>query len=149
MSHDGSFVFFQSPVGLTPGALNDVPIGSASAVLSAAYSRRMCMSGMKGMCIWSPMARDLTSTAEYEQRSVRLLGSDATGANVFFETADRSRARRTPIRRSDVYDARIGGGIPYIPPRVAVRGEERAGVRRKSAPSLRRRGARSFSVWGT
>ena len=47
--------------------------------------------------------------------AVELLGTDSTGANVFFYTEDQLVPQDTDTQL-DLYDARIGGGFPYSPP---------------------------------
>jgi hypothetical protein len=60
--------------------------------------------------------RDTSKVTENGGSSVDLIGSDATGANVFFGTADRLVERDTDTQL-DVYDARIcTTGDPCIAP---------------------------------
>jgi hypothetical protein len=97
MSDDGSFVFFESPVGLTPGALNEAQTGSGG-VAENVYEWH------EGRVSLISDGRD---TSEWFGRSsVRLLGSDASGANVFFSTADRLVGQDTDTEL-DYYDARV------------------------------------------
>jgi hypothetical protein len=102
MSNDGSFVFFQSPVGLTPRALNDVPIGRGE-MAENVYEWH------EGQVYLISDGRDLSSAADFacgRFAATCLLGSDATGANVFFTTADRLVGQDTDTQ-VDVYDARV------------------------------------------
>ncbi len=98
MSDDGEYVFFESPVGLTAQALDDVPIsGGGFAVNVYEYH--------DGQVFLISDGRD-TSTVNSGVSSVQLWGSDATGANVLFTTADQLVARDTDTQL-DFYDARI------------------------------------------
>src|ERR1700730_1352984 len=104
MSDDGAFVFFQSPVALTPGALNDVVIG--------------CINGVEenGKCGFG--VAFASNVYEYHEghvflisdgkdtRALELLGSDASGANVFFATYDRLVPEDIDTQ-IDIYDAHI------------------------------------------
>jgi hypothetical protein len=121
MSHDGAYVFFQSPIGLTPHALNEVPVGNGQNYASNVYEWH------EGQVHLISDGRD-TSAAELNgASSVRLWGSDATGANVFFSTADPLVAQDTDTQ-VDYYDARIcTAGEPCVaqspPPLAACLGE--------------------------
>jgi hypothetical protein len=97
MSDDGSYVFFESPVGLTPQALNEVPTESG-ALAENVYEWH------EGQVYLISDGRDTSDTVGGS--SVRLLGTDASGADVFFTTADRLVAQDTDTE-SDVYDARV------------------------------------------
>jgi DNA-binding beta-propeller fold protein YncE len=124
MSDDGRFVFFESPVGLTPGALNDVPVAGNAKILTenvyeweafeakAAEAAPAC--AQPGGCVWLISdGRDVTegSRGHGNESAVHLLGSDASGQNVFFETADQLVAGDTDSQ-VDFYDARVDGGFP-------------------------------------
>jgi hypothetical protein len=98
MSHDGAFVFFQSPVALTKQALNDVAIDSGGELAQNIYEYH------DGQVYLISDGRD--TTQESNASSVTLFGSDATGANVFFSTADQLVAQDTDTQL-DYYDARI------------------------------------------
>ncbi len=108
MSDDGAFVFFQSPVALTPGALNDVVLGCRF----GGEENGKC--GLAGVAFAS-------NVYEYHEGHVflisdgkdtgvsppvELLGSDASGANVFFETYDRLVPEDTDTQL-DIYDAHV------------------------------------------
>jgi len=99
MSDDGSFVFFRSPIGLTPQALNDVAINSAGHLAENVYEWH------EGHVYLISDGRD-TSEAFEGQSSVTLLGSDASGADVFFTTGDRLVAQDVDSEL-DIYDARV------------------------------------------
>lgn len=129
MSDDGAYVFFRSPVGLAPGALNDVPLDSEGHLAQNVYEWH------EGQVYLISDGTDLASGADEETGSaVILLGSDASGANVFFMTTDRLVPQDTDTQ-ADVYDARIGGGFPYSPPLSPCGGEACRGTP-EAAPSL-------------
>jgi hypothetical protein len=105
MSVDGSYVFFQSPVALTPGALNDVPVGQQQFAENI-YEYH------EGHVSLISDGKDTTHESFVPGiYPVELLGSDATGANVFFMTFDALVPQDTDTQR-DIYDARIEGGVP-------------------------------------
>jgi hypothetical protein len=132
MSDDGSYVFFQSPIGLTPQALDDVPIDSFGDLAQNVYE-------------WHDGEVSLISdghddTGEFENQctqderypdfntasSVCLLGTDPSGTNVFFQTADSLVAQDTDTQ-VDIYDARIGGGFAASSP-VQCNGDKCQGL---------------------
>lgn len=104
MSHDGSYVFFESPAGLTPHALDDVAIGELEG--KPAYAKNV-YEWHDGRVSLISDGKDTTTTAQPGGlSSVQLLGSDATAANVFFTTADQLVGGDTNTQL-DFYDARI------------------------------------------
>jgi sugar lactone lactonase YvrE len=132
MSDNGRFVFFQSPVGLTPHALNDVVVSGASEEPKYAQNvyeweapgtevdgRPTCTE--PAGCVF--LISDGKDVAETNQRaatggenSVELIGSDESGANVFFSTSDSLVAQDTDTER-DIYDAHIcSSGLPCPSP---------------------------------
>jgi DNA-binding beta-propeller fold protein YncE len=122
MSHDGAFVFFQSPVALTPGALDEVRIGTnlegkpiyAGNVYQWHEGHVYLISDGKDTSQFFSSAFD-ESTGGGGQTAVNLVGSDATGANVFFTTADPLVSQDTDTG-VDYYDARIcTTGEPCVP----------------------------------
>jgi hypothetical protein len=103
MSHDGAFVFFQSPNALTPKALEDVPIDSQGGLAQNVYEWH------EGQVHLISDGRDVNATIVAEagtHSAVNLIGSDATGKNVFFTTADPLVPADTDTQL-DFYDARI------------------------------------------
>lgn len=101
MSEDGAFVFFESPVGLTPGAANDLEIGVGEGQPVFAENVYEWHDGRVSLI------SDGRDTAKNRNSSVvRLLGSDDSGANVFFGTAD-SLVPEDTDTQVDYYDARI------------------------------------------
>lgn len=102
MSHNGSYVFFESPVGLTPHALDDVAIGELEGRPTYAENIYEWHDGKVSLI---SDGKD-TTTGPGDLSSVKLLGSDATGANVFFTTADQLVGGDVDTQL-DFYDARI------------------------------------------
>jgi hypothetical protein len=147
MSHDGAYVFFQSPVALTPHALDDVRIDTAGDLAQNIYEYH------DGHVYLISDGRDVsTSATECGSFSAGcLVGSDATGANVFFTTADRLVAQDTDTQL-DYYDARIcSAGDPCIrqppPPLPPCLGEACHGTP-AATPSLLTPGSSSFNGEG-
>ena len=116
MSDDGRFVFFESPAALTPGALDEREIATSNGhpvYAQNVYEWEADNAGgceeARGCVQLISDGRDLTETNTIS--SVALLGSDASGENVFFATADRLTPSDTDSQR-DYYDARRYGGFP-------------------------------------
>jgi hypothetical protein len=107
---DGA-VFFESPDALTPQALNDrtTPGGGAAPNVYEYHD---------GNVYQISDGRDTSSILG--NPGVALLGSDGSGANVFFTTSD-SLVPQDTNTQQDVYDARVEGGIapPGAPPGCA------------------------------
>ena len=132
MSDDGSRVFFQSPQGLTPGALNDVRItNNGDNSSSPVYALNVyeweqagagsCPASQSSGCV--SLISDGHDVGVYGSASdVLLIGTDTTGANVFFKTSDQLVPQDTDTEE-DIYDARIGGGFPYTPPAAGCAGD--------------------------
>jgi DNA-binding beta-propeller fold protein YncE len=155
MSHDGAFVFFESPVGLTPRALNDVQV----AIFGHPEYAENVYEWHEGHVHLISDGRDTSALApgfghppvSAGLSAVELIGSDATGANVFFTTADRLVAQDTDTQL-DFYDARIcTQGDPCVAgPSAAAAGcvgEECRGVP-GTPPSLAGPASASFSGVG-
>jgi hypothetical protein len=108
MSHDGRFVFFTSPVGLTPNALNDVQIGSrhSSTGQSEPVYAENVYEWSEGQVYLISDGRDTAEGATETGSAVSLYGADGSGSNVFFTTADQL-ASGDADTSADVYDARI------------------------------------------
>jgi len=123
MSHDGAYVFFESPVGLTPQALNEVQIGTRETGpgKSGPLYAENVYEWHNGHVYLISDGRDLSKISF--NSAVQLAGSDATGANVFFSTADQLVPQDTDTQ-VDYYDARIctasdpcvAPGPPPLPP---------------------------------
>jgi len=116
MSHDGAYIFFQSPVGLTAKALNDVQVGTYNPG-ETIYAQNV-YEWHNGHVYLISDGRDVSRapTPCNLTSSVCLLGADASGANVFFSTADPLAPQDTDTQ-VDYYDARIcSAGDPCITP---------------------------------
>jgi hypothetical protein len=120
MSDDGAYVFFESPDGLTPQALDDQALA--------------CLFEFGGHCFASIYAQNIyeyhgghvyliaTLRDTSGARRQRLIATDASGADVFFMTADPLLANDTDTQ-VDLYDARIEGGFPPQPGPAACPGD--------------------------
>jgi hypothetical protein len=133
MSNDGSYVFFQSPVALTPHALNDVVVGHVHeehrekteyAQNVYEYHEGHVYLISDGRDVGTPRTPcenrigEPASNVETFASAACLLGADATGHNVFFTTADQLVPQDTDTQ-VDIYDARIcepANGNPCIAP---------------------------------
>lgn len=125
MSHDGSYVFFSSPVALTPHALDDVQIGVEDDG-TPAYAQNVYEWHAGHVALISD-GRDASKNEGQAglcqaSSSVCLLGADGSGQNVFFSTTDPLVPQDTDTA-FDYYDARVGGGIPFSPPPVPCSGD--------------------------
>ena len=107
MSDDGSFVFFQSPVGLTPGALNLVQIAINGANGNGAPIFAQNVYEFHNGRVW--LVGSDSSLAD--SRDGMLVGVSASGGDVFFRTGDRLVGQDTDSQL-DFYDARVDGGFP-------------------------------------
>jgi len=110
MSDDGSYVFFQSPVALTTGAPDDVRIGINELTGAPIYAQNV-YEWHEGHVHLISDGRDLTEnlgppTTSCTYSAVCLLGSDASGHDVFFATADQLAGTDTNTEL-DIYDARV------------------------------------------
>ena len=109
MSHDASHIFFTSPVGLTPEALDRVQISSSEGV--PIYAQNVYEYHAGHVSLISD-GRDTApiSRPPHGLGAVELVGSDAEGANVFFTTADPLISQDSDTQL-DYYDARVNGGF--------------------------------------
>ena len=161
MSDNGEYVFFQSPVALTPQALEDAPIGIkpdgqpiyAMNVYEWHDGRVSLISDGRDVSLdegQNLSCQEPESNSHQFQSSVCLLGSDASGHNVFFSTADRLVPQDTDTEL-DIYDARIcEPGDPCIESSTAPQpclGEACHGVP-AATPSLLTPGSASFNGQG-
>jgi hypothetical protein len=120
MSSDGARVFFESPIGLTPSALDDVAINSHGALAENIYEWEQEGTGgcvQPAGCVYLISDGRDSSEAPDTQSSVALVGTDASGENVFFFTTD-PLVPADGDTGVDIYDARVGGG--FAPPPNAV-----------------------------
>jgi len=138
MSNDGSYVFFQSPRALTPHALSDVVVGHKVLVENGVviydlteYAQNvyefheghvyLISDGRDASNTVTPCQARIEEPASNVEKfgsAVCLLGTDATGHNVFFMTADQLVPSDTDTQ-VDTYDARIcepENGNPCIQP---------------------------------
>lgn len=122
MSDDGAFVFFESPIALTPHAVDNVQVGVHGGL--PVYAENV-YEWHEGQVHLISDGKDTTELAV--ESAVKLIGSDTTGQNVFFRTADVLLPQDTDTQ-IDYYDARIcTSGEPCIapagPPPPPCRGE--------------------------
>jgi hypothetical protein len=121
MSDNGEYVFFQSPVALTPGALNDVPIGSNEGTARDEGFAQNVYEWRDGHVSLISDGQDVTPTfgaINGKVSPMELLGTDATASNVFFDTYDRLAPEDTDSAR-DIYDAHVcSEAQPCSAPRV-------------------------------
>jgi hypothetical protein len=101
VSADGAYVFFESSAALTPQALEG-------------YTNVYEYHGGQLSLISDGQDTALTGGG---QSVVKLVGTDASGDDVFFTTADRLVGQDVDTN-VDIYDARIDGGFPApaVPP---------------------------------
>jgi hypothetical protein len=115
MSDDGSFVFFQSPVALTPRALNDVVVGRIEETsgtftkVKTIYAQNV-YEWHEGHVFLISDGKDVSINNGSDPAcpffSVCLLGTDTEGRNVFFTTVDQLVGQDTDTE-TDIYDARM------------------------------------------
>jgi hypothetical protein len=153
MSDDGSRVFFMSPVGLTPGALDDVEIPAGAGGNAVEYAQnvyeweqddtevdgRVVCEEAGGCVSLISDGRDANDSAnesceESKYSAVCLLGTDAGGENVFFTTADPLVSADTDTQQ-DVYDARVGGGFAEATLTAPCQGESCKGGATVASPA--------------
>ena len=103
MSENGELVFFESPVALTPGALNDAPIGEGQLAENVYEYYR-------GQVFLISDGKDTTGASYTSEGAAKapteLLGVSASGANVVFSTFDPLVAEDQDTQR-DYYDAHV------------------------------------------
>jgi len=111
MSDDAARVFFTSPVGLAPGALDDLPIGEGNPG-EPIYAQNVyeweqagvgsCPAGQSSGCVYLISdGRDVN-----HDNAPVLLGTDEKGNNVFFGTTDQLRSSDNN-NEFNIYDARV------------------------------------------
>jgi hypothetical protein len=106
VSADGSYVFFQSSVGLTPEALDRKVIGHTGS--QPVYAKNIYEYHDGRVSLISD-GQDITENQG--SSVVSLSGTDPSGGDVFFSTADRLVGQDVDTDL-DVYDARVDGGFP-------------------------------------
>ncbi len=107
VSADGSYVFFQSTVGLTPQAL-DQQVDGQTENGEPVYANNIYEYHAGRVSLISD-GQDLAHVGV--ESAVKLLGGGESGGDVFFATADRLVGQDTDTS-IDIYDARIDGGFP-------------------------------------
>jgi hypothetical protein len=122
MSDDGSYVFFQSPVALTPGALNEAQSGfNPPQFAQNIYEWEQQGTGgctePSGCVTLLSDGKEVVEGGKINVNSAELLGTDAGGKNVFIAAADPLTWQDTDSQR-DYYDLRIEGG--FMPPAEVV-----------------------------
>ena len=122
VSADGSYVFFQSTDGLTPQALNQVVLREKEG--TKVYAENVYEYHYGNVYLISD-GRDLSEM--FSESTVRLLGTDESGADVFFSTAD-PLAPSDIDSNVDIYDARVDGGFPGPAVKQQCAGDECQGV---------------------
>lgn len=105
MSHDGAYVFFQSPAALAPGALDFAELKKVEG--KPIYGQNV-YEYHDGHVYLISDGEDLAAG----HGEGPLIGTDARGSNVFFKTFDPLVPSDTDGGQLDIYDARIGGGFP-------------------------------------
>jgi hypothetical protein len=106
LSQDGSRVFFESADALTPQTIAGLPNNVYEWEREGAGS---CPAGEGEGCVYLISdGRDDSTTQG--GASVRLVGTDESGGDVLFTTADQL-IRRDTDTQIDVYDARVEGGF--------------------------------------
>jgi hypothetical protein len=108
VSADGSYVFFQSSVGLTPQAIDQQVIAQDN---ESPYANNIYEYHAGRVSLISD-GQDFTSV-HLNGSNVHLEGTNGSGGDVLFSTADRLVGQDTDTGL-DVYDARVGGG--FAPP---------------------------------
>jgi Tol biopolymer transport system component len=111
VSDDGAYVVFQSADGLTPQALNGVPLEHETAYSNYAENVYEYHDGNVYLISDGQDASYSPKAVGNIASSVRIEGLSPSGADVFFETADRLVSQDVDTGL-DMYDARIDGGFP-------------------------------------
>ena len=110
MSRDGEYAFFSSPAALTPGATDHVPTGALKIEGGgeAPYYRQNFYEWHDGHVYLIADGRGAPPRA-IGMRYSALLGTDATGKNVFFKSDAALSASDTDNGQRDIYTARVCG----------------------------------------
>ncbi|MHB8243477.1 MAG: TolB-like translocation protein, partial [Solirubrobacteraceae bacterium] len=114
ISNDGSYIFFQSPDGLTPHALDDVPVNTVPEYAQNIYEYH------EGHVSLISDGKDISERPQESVSAVELLGGSNSGADVFFTTADRLTSQDTNTQ-IDYYDAhQCSSETPCVAPPPAA-----------------------------
>ncbi len=112
VSADGAYVFFQSTVGLTPQALDQRVVAMEQASIPEPIYANNVYEYHAGRVSLISDGQDLANFGDTAEGSVvKLRGTDMSGGDVFFATADRLVGQDTDTNL-DIYDARVDGGFP-------------------------------------
>jgi hypothetical protein len=120
VSADGSYVFFESAVGLTPQALDRKVLGYSEEGAPVPVYANNVYEYHDGRVSLISDGQDLAFKPSFLSTQVKLLGTDESGQDVLFTTADKLVGQDTDTTQ-DIYDARIDGGFPapVVPPACA------------------------------
>jgi hypothetical protein len=123
LSHDGTRVFFMSPLALTPRALDDVPVTTPNGQPQYAQNVYEWHAGHVSLISdGRDASKGANDTCQNSSSSVCLIGASGSGQDVFFSTADQL-VPQDGDTELDFYDARVGGGFPHTPPPVPCQGD--------------------------
>jgi ribosomal protein L24E len=130
MSDDGSRIFFRSPVGLAPQALDDVPLNGRGGLAQNIYE--WDEDGVPGCdeiagCVHLisdgvDVAEGSNEISQSNSSAVELFGTDEKGTDVFFSTTDPLVPADTDTGY-DIYDARAEGGFAPAPAPTVCQGD--------------------------
>jgi hypothetical protein len=124
MSANGEMVFFESPIALTPGALNDVTDGVIERFGHPEFAENI-YEYRNGHVFLISDGRDVTGASYARESSsgapMELVGVGESGADVIFSTFD-PLVLQDGDTAKDYYDARIEGGFP-APAHASCEGE--------------------------
>jgi hypothetical protein len=111
ISENGAMVFFASPLALTPQAhVNDVcAIGEGACPGEGEGVEQNVYEWEDGQVYLISDGQDTHSVLD--SSATTLIGANASGSDVFFQTADPLVAQDTDTQQ-DVYDASVNGGFP-------------------------------------
>ncbi len=108
VSADGSYVFFQSIVGLTPNAFDREAVGNEGPFPIYADNVYEYHDGRVSLI---SDGQDVHIFNSYFQLASELIGTDPSGEDVYLTTMDHLVGQDTDTN-IDIYDARIDGGFP-------------------------------------
>jgi hypothetical protein len=111
VSNNGAYVVFESPDGLTPGALNGYVQVSTDEPFYAENVYEYHDGDVYLISDGQDTSFAIRSTGFGGGSAVQLWGLSPSGADIFFETADRLVPQALDTQQA-LYDARIDGGFP-------------------------------------
>jgi hypothetical protein len=138
LSDDGSFVWFQTSTGLTPTALNDVPVDEGAVLANNVYEYH------EGHVYMISSGKDASSSRNTS--NIQLIGGSASGRDVFFQAGEPLLPSDTDTQ-IDTYDARSGGGFSQPPASVRCSGEACLGAL-SAAPAVQAAGSEAQQAGG-